>query len=435
MTSVLLITVDSLRADHVGCYDYSRDTTPYVDSLAEKGTNINAFSNANSTRYSFPSMLSSTYPLSYGGGERLSEERPFVTDVLTDMKTGGFHSNVWLSREYGYDRGFDKFYDAKSDPSLLGKMRMWVKDNLDSGYLMDFLTGVYEFGESQVGVDLGRPYKDATTTTNIAIDWWNEKKIEDTFAWVHYMDPHHPYTPQSEEHWLHDEAMPSEREAMRLRNKINERGETPTPEEHEMLVALYDNEIRYMDSEIRRLVESFESCVQDDFMGILTADHGEEFADHGGYNHSYTMYDEVISVPLVVWGDYPVSRDKAQLIDILPTICDVTDSPKHQKFRGTSLFDDPDDVFLFENTKNGTYKHAARTDKWKYIWDKDTEEIELYNLEKDPREMQDVSDEKPKTVERFHTMLTERSSEIGEQAESVKVDQEMEERLEALGYR
>src|SRR6056297_1266624 len=122
--NLALVTVDSLRADHVGCYGYERETTPNIDDVASRShVFTEAIAHACATRPSFPSLLTSTHGMLYGGFDHLSDEQVPLSVPLSERgyATGGFHSNPFLSAEFGYSRGFDAFNDSEDDPSAVSK--------------------------------------------------------------------------------------------------------------------------------------------------------------------------------------------------------------------------------------------------------------------------------------------------------------------------
>lgn len=443
MRSVLLVTIDSLRADHVGCYGHDRDTSPELDEMAAGGgARFDAVATANSTQYSFPSILTSTYPLAYGGAGYLSEERVTVAEAVADadVATAGIHSNLWLSRDYGYDRSFDFFYDSKSEPSTLGRLRIVAKNSLPSdSVVFRALKRAYEFFESTGGVDIGQTYKDAETITDRAIEWVDDR--DGPFVvWVHYMDPHHPYVPRPQH--LAELGLDSgvdRSEAIRLRRRMLDAPGDLTHEEHRTLVDLYDGEIRYTDHHVGRLVDAFDRAAPGAFTALVTADHGEEFADHGGYSHTNTMYDEVLDVPLVMVGDaVPDEPRRAELLDVAPTVCDLVDVVPPDNYSGTSLFADRErDYVISENTKGEDYKFAVQDNRWKYIWDRETGETELYDRDEDSAETRNVVAQYEDLAAEFHEILADHIEFIlasDRDLPAVEVDDETERRLEDLGY-
>jgi len=131
--NVILITIDCLRADHVGSLGYARPTTPHIDAIARRGTIFTqALSNGPKTSASFPSILTSTYPLMYGGTAYLAEDRTSIAEVLKNhgYSTVAFHSNPFLSSSYGYNKGFDTFWDAIQETPQLSRLARRIRSRL-----------------------------------------------------------------------------------------------------------------------------------------------------------------------------------------------------------------------------------------------------------------------------------------------------------------
>ncbi|RXK49095.1 sulfatase [Halorientalis pallida] len=451
--NVVLVTVDSLRADHVGCYGYGRDTTPELDGYAEDGHRFSAaFTHACATRPSFPAIMTSSHPLMYGGFERLSENRTLVSEVLSEQgyATGGFHSNLYLSAEFGYERGFDTLYDSRADPSLMTRLRQAVKDNLDSdGLAYRALEKLYQGTEKAAGVDVGSYYVSAEDITDRALEWAADQDDRPTFLWVHYMDPHHPYSPP-EEHQIYSDI--SRREGVKLRPKMMENDEDVTEDELQTLIDLYDGEIRYTDAQIGRLLSSLETQ-WDDWTAIVTADHGEEFRDHGEFFHQNRFYDEVMHVPLIVYdgGSSGTHDEMVGLMDIAPTaatLAGVETLPEN--FWGHPLEPllegRPEDweregvCGSWYDVPTGTERFAYRTADWKYIRDYVHDAEELYDLQADPDERSnllaadhadpDVLDGMRRVVDDLEADIESTDTDV----ESVEMDDEIKERLRNLGY-
>jgi arylsulfatase A-like enzyme len=453
MSNVVLVTIDSLRADHLGCYGYDRDVSPLIDELAADGLSFDAYANATWTRASFPSIITSTYPLEYGGFEYLSDSRTTVGTALSrgGHRTAAFHSNLWLSRDYNYNRGFDHFYDSKSDPTLLSRLRTWVKLNLNhDGLVYRTLQWLYDTTEEKAGMDVGQTYQDAEEITDQATDWLRTVDDDDVFCWVHYMDVHHPYVP-------HEEAAADlglsfdfgERYAIKLRRKMLEEPESLTDAELQTLVDLYDNEIRYTDAQIERLLDVVDETIGlEDTAVIVTSDHGEEFGEHGGFSHNPSFYDELLHVPFVVNGADRVGQtdvtghqpEELELLDVPPTISDLADVEPPAEYRGRSALDAMDsdkDADVFSETwREDDYKLSLRADGAKFIWNRETSEKEFYDLEVDPKETENLVGEDDRAAE-YETRIREHLAELRESNEDlpdVGMDVETEERLRNLGY-
>jgi arylsulfatase A-like enzyme len=452
--NIVLVTVDSLRADHVGCYGYDRDTTPKIDEYAKSGhVFTTAFTHACSTRPSFPAIMTSSHPLMYGGFERLSEDRTLISEVLSQKgyATGGFHSNLYLSGEFGYERGFDILYDSRTNPSLATQVRQAIKDNLNSdGVIYQILERAYQITERTAGVDTGSYYISAKDITDRALNWVDGQDDQPTFLWVHYMDPHHPYSPP-EEYQLYSDISP--RKGIKLRPKMIENEEDITENELQTLIDLYDDEIRYTDGQIGRLLSSLENK-WDDWTAIITADHGEEFRDHGHFFHQNRFYDEVMHVPLVVYDrDSSGTHDEiVGAIDIAPTIAALAGvETLPENFWGyplESLISDRAEDWSREGVRGSWYqvstgieRFAYRTNNWKYIRDYVNKSEELYNVQADPKEQSnllenngndfDTVEEMRKVVNKFEENIKKTDANI----RKVSMDEKTKQRLRSLGYK
>lgn len=450
MRDIVLVTVDSLRADHVGWHGY-RNTTPNLDGVAD-GSRVfsRAFAHACSTRPSFPSILTSSYALEYGGFERLSPERTTLAEALSNggYRTAGFHSNLYLSADFGYDRGFDTFYDSRTDPSVAAKARNYVKRHLDSdGLIYRSLQQLFNATEKRTGVEVGSPYVDATELTDIALDW--ARKVDNDsprFLWVHYMDVHHPYVPPADcQRRFRDSPLP-DRDAVQLRRKMLETPDDISEGERQTLIDLYDAEIAYVDREVGRLLKGIRSTWGDGTVIAFTADHGEEFADHGKFSHSATFYDEVLHVPLLLSdGTAGEFDDLVGLLDLAPTLLDYADLAPPDTFRGSSLLDTDDEdrtevIAEWADTDSGSdaRRFAIRSTDWKYVRLEDGTE-RLFDLESDPTERQNVVDAEPDVADEFRARLQQHRELLAatnrdRDPDDVTMDEEVAQRLRLLGY-
>ncbi|SER82528.1 sulfatase [Natrinema salaciae] len=451
MDDILLVTVDSLRADHVGWHEYERETTPNLDALAERGeTFTNAFAHACSTRPSFPSILTSSYALMYGGYERISEKRTLLSEVFDSAgyRTAGFHSNLYLSADFGYDRGFDEFYDSKTDPSATARLRQFVKDRLDSdGLLYQTLAQAFETAERTAGANVGSAYVNADEITDHALEWVESVRDDGPrFLWVHYMDVHHPYVPpERHQRAFRDEPI-GDRRAIKLRRKMIESPDEVTQRELDDIIDLYDAEIRFTDEQIGRLVETVRES-WDGATTLVTADHGEEFLDHGQFSHYATFYDEVLHVPLLYddeSGSGGSHDELVGLLDVAPTLVERAGLEPPSNFRGESLhalFDGDGwsrDHLIgdWANTNTGERRFSYRDHEWKYIRTGDGEE--LYDLTTDPGERESVVDTEPEILEHARDVIDDHERAIEETATDlgdVEMEEAVKDRLRDLGYK
>jgi arylsulfatase A-like enzyme len=435
--NLALITVDSLRADHVGCYGYDRETTPNIDDLASQShVFTEAASHACATRPSFPSLLTSTHGMLYGGFDHLSEEQVPMAVPLSEggYATAGFHSNPFLSATFGYNRGFDEFSDSEDDPTLVSRLRKYVSNNLD-GRLHDLLSWAHNKAEEHAGVDVGAYYQNAASLTDEALAWV-ESAEEPWFLWIHYMDPHHPYIPP-DEHQVFGETL-SRRRGVKLRQQVLDDPDALSEQDWSDLVDLYDAEIRYTDAEIGRLVDAL-----DDATWVLTADHGEEFYEHGNFGHKNRFYEEHVHVPFLLGGTdgSGIHDHLVGLNDVPVTLLSEAGVDVPETYRGQHVLSgDRERVVGGWAPDSGGDLDAARlmsrTVDEKYIRNDERGTEELYDLQNDPEEQTDRSGERDS---RAHTSaldsFLDEIRRTSSRSETVEVGEELEEQLEHLGYK
>jgi arylsulfatase A-like enzyme len=334
----ILITVDSLRADHLGQYGYERDTMPALGRLTDAGTTFeNGFSNAPYTRISIPSFQTSRF-LAYDE----IDDRPTIASILGDrgVKTAavGTQTGVGLvdgefDFEENLDLGRDEYYDEANSDRPLGERVVHPIDRAaarvgpvlrriepldqaaDDAYRRLFPTPDFQH--------LG--YTSAAEVTDTAVSWLESNRDEDFFLWIHYMEAHRPYGVHDDDPAYLDAPV----ETDRIRELMKRAGIDPdaiTESEHRLLKDLYDSDLRYCSRHLDRLFDSLVDLgLWDDANLLFSSDHGEEFAEHGNYFHRNYPYDELIHVPLVVkHGDRESPdriADQRQLLDLAPTIC------------------------------------------------------------------------------------------------------------------
>jgi len=452
--SSLLVTVDALRASHLAQYGYDRDTFPVLDELLDaEGTHFRAaFANGTNTKISLPSILCSQYV----AGDAI-QAGPTVASALPEsVSTAGIHSNTYFGGVGTDVPGFDTFEDfgvSGTDGASQGPARKRLFRRA-----MDVVRPAVE----RLGV---RPaaervqqaifpasmihefsvYEDAETTTDRALAWLDGVG-GDFFLWVHYMDPHRPYGMD-----LDDPAYTRPADESEIADLMSTAGVQPdslTDEQRRRIVDLYDSDIRYTATHVSRLFDGLrEDGRWDDLDVILTADHGEEFGDHGSYFHRNRPYDELIHVPLAVKrGDGGVDADgdrapatvdgQRELLDVAPTICSFHGVSAPPAFEGEPLFEGgPRTVRATGSFNDDVQVVAARDDGWKYIAVGDDRE-ELYDLSADPGEQADRAAEDPARCEQLRDAIPRHLFEArsGRRPDAEDVDEDVAQRLEELGY-
>jgi len=426
--NVILISLDTLRADHLGCYGYTRNTSPHIDSLAQDSAVFqNAYSQSPWTLPSHTSMLTALNP--YHHQVYLKEEKMHpsiitVADILriNHYLCGGITAGGFVSEEFGFAKGFDNYKGERYIPSTAD---------------------------------------DARQILLLSQDWLEKNKDKKFFLFLHTYQIHDPYfahkniTESYVQGPLIWKKMPL---AKFLGNQPEKRKYPFSEKEKENLVGLYDGEIKYTDEVligplIQKLIEL---NLYDRTMIILTSDHGEELYDHNSWLHSHTLYDELIKVPLII--KFPESKNKGKRIypivrsiDIMPTLLEEADidySPF--ELDGKSLMpivkgkEKKNRVFISDFTHKGSEELrpavvATNKDLYKIIVNRRSSppKISLFNLENDPFERTGLEETDSKLVrELFNSILEHYQNFMPVQAKSQRViiDKNLEERLKALGY-
>jgi arylsulfatase A-like enzyme/predicted Zn-dependent protease len=395
--NVLLITIDTLRADHVGSYGYRGADTPAMDALAARGLRFtHATTVAPLTLPAHSSLLTGTFPAFHGvrdnGGFYLGDDQVTLAEVLRahGYRTGGFVSAFVLDRRWGIAQGFDRYAD---DFDL-------TKFRADAG-----LDAVQHPGNEVVSK---------------AIQWLDADVSKPFFAWVHLYEPHAPYEPPDE---------------IRARFPAT-------------LVGAYDGEIATADLQVRRLLDHLaEAGRLDRTLVVLLGDHGESLGEHGEEQHGFFIYDADIRIPLIVAGPrVPVRSvdDQVRIVDVMPTILELTGLPIPSVVQGRSL------VPL---AQGGRLDLVALSETWyprhHYGWSELTSvsdgryhfiaapRRELYDTRDDPGELHDLAATNPARADALERAL--RTTLAGATAHRAAatpqpVDRDVEERLRSLGY-
>ncbi len=441
--NILLITIDTLRADHIGAYGYSRDTSARLDALAADGVLYErSISQAPNTHPSMASMLTSQYPSSLGGKalKYIHYSLPTLAEVLNNAgyDTAAIVSNVWLKEQMGFDEGFSHF---------------------------DQTSGMSEFYAEQARIH----WKDASHITNAALEWLDaaatskEETRAPFFLWLHYLDPHHPYDPPAPydtkfKNAPHDHVDflaklrdMRTREQTRLLVKMGTGEERVSDEEFQAIVDQYDGEIAFNDMEIGKVLDRVSAMgLDDNTLVIVTSDHGEEFRDHAGWGHSHSLHRELLHVPLII--RYPATvnapargtrvRQRVRTLDIAPTIIAAAEQALPDTMAGRDLHGVVDDDRIAISQLSRKHWTSIAMDSWKLVIrpddDVEAEDTELYDLETDLMEHRNVADQHPDQVTRLSAALEEHvgasaaAETISKTAE--QLDPATRKQLEALGY-
>ncbi|MDA8020626.1 MAG: sulfatase-like hydrolase/transferase [Thermoanaerobaculia bacterium] len=440
--NVLLISIDTLRADHLGSYGYARDTSPFLDSLAAVGVRFHsAFAQASWTLPSHMSLLTSTYP----GTHRVETSRRALPSAIPTLAeqlqgagyaTAGYVSWIYLKSEYGFGRGFDRYVELLPETSLQD-------------------SATHHSIRSEAFVDR-------------ALEWVRDPPAQPWFLFLHLFDPHMSYEPPLDIAQRYDPSLDglqsgSYEVLSRYIDGLRDDAPAVPPEVLRHATALYDGEVRFVDRALRRFFAALEDRgLLESTVVVVTSDHGEELDDHGSMEgHQWTLYDEVIRVPLIVVlpGSFS-SRERSsrvenrmvQTIDVAPTVLELGGIEVPAEFEGRSLVpllreESVDwEEFAFSQIRRFNLKWALRTPSHKLIYNQDPETdergmpiragFELFDLVADPREQDNLYDpEDPltqKLMARLRQLIEERP-DYGAGEAPILSDEELE-RLKALGY-
>ncbi len=395
--NVLLVSLDTLRADRLGAYGYAPAQTPRLDALARRGLRFaQATTVVPLTLPAHSSLMTGTFPAWHGvrdnGGFYLGDDQVTLAERLKEkgFRTGGFVASFVLDRRWGIAQGFDRFFD-------------------------DF--DLDKFGDNP-GMDaIQRP---GSEVVDQALAWLREEQERPFFAWVHLYDAHTPY------------AAP---EPFRSRFPATASG-------------AYDAEVATVDSLVGRLLDALE---QDgrlrETLIVVVGDHGEMLGEHGEQTHGFFIYDAAVRIPLIVAGPGVPAReiaDQVRIVDVMPTVLELVSVPAPAPVQGVSL------TPLGRGERLGLVAHSEswypryhygwselnsiQDGRFKYIR---APRAELYDLGADPHEQADLSTQDAGRLQSLETALAQflaRTTNAAAAKGPQAVDSETEERLAALGY-
>jgi len=444
--NVLLITLDALRKDRLACYGYDRLATPHLAAFAESGAKFeHAYSNSPWTLPSMASLITGRYPTICGvdAGHRLREGIPTLAERLRarGYRTEAYVTNIFMHPEYGFARGFD-VYLMNGDLRLLYPLRG---------------TALYKWTVAAARAARrrsGRGYDN--TTFNSRATGAALRRLgsggRPFFVWCHFMDPHGPYTPPRG--YVADYAgLPAE-EAYELMDDLLARGwgldnlpmEEAQVRKFEML---YDGEVAYVDEHFGKIMHALEAeGLADDTVVVVLNDHGEEFFDHGGFEHGHTLYPELIDMALLVrlpGHDLRAvaARRCVSQVDVVPSLMEALGFPPPRDVDGRSFLSGSEEVpggAFAEAVKRGTEKKAVRRREWLYIEDWESGSRELYNVAADPGTKNNLAgtglpvEEELAAAVRAFVAANEKAVAAGGAAPELSLPEEQKRRLVGLGY-
>jgi arylsulfatase A-like enzyme len=449
--SIVLVTVDCLRADHVGFMGYERPTTPFLDSLAGESFVVPAAIVAGApTYYSFPAILASRYPLALGRDVLgLGPDEPTLASTLRQAgyATASFGAaNPYISARFGYEHGFDTFRDFLEDqPAPLSEEKGnaangngWasrVNRRLQKtrpalgplGIVYDELYFEYCQRVTPVAdsLDALRRFPASDVIVDHACTWLASVGDAPFFLWLHLMDPHSPYYPKDAALRLMGQAPVTPYRARYLNSYWNrsDLGPRRFARHRDEVVALYDAGVRWVDVQMARLMETLRASSRwDSCIFAFTADHGEEFLDHGGrYHPPSRLMEELIHVPLLLRVPGSAKKDVAKspfcMVHLAPTLLDAAQLPVPTTFEGRSHWEQLRQGARFDGVaisecvagctnpfrpehRMGPRVLSVRESRFKLVLQFDPGAADLYDLDADPGERAPLAPAAQKPVRR-----------------------------------
>ena len=439
--NVLLVTLDTTRADHLSCYGYGKQTTPRIDAIAREGVRFDAaMSTAGITPMSHASILTGLNPYSHNlrvfwgdAGHRLPPDIPTLPEILATRgyETGAFVSAYPVSAAYGLDRGFETF-DTGLDDSL-GELDLSQQQKHDSHWFDGPRSSTQRRGDQ---------------TTDAALAWLGERGSKPWCAWVHFFD-------------VHDFSIVPPA-AFAARHGVTY-DPSVSPRDPDAREALYDPELNFVDTQLGRIFDALKASGQDqNTIIVITADHGQGLKDgkarHGWIKHRL-LYQWCLRVPLIlrIPGNAPAVVDsQVRSIDILPTLLEALDLAPPAPVEGKSLlalargeteasprlaYADALNLVDTHSPKRGLPAHCidnlfcVSDGRWKLIHHgQHPENSELFDLENDPLELRNLASTHPQHVTRLRAFLEEtRAMEVRAEVGGEE-DAAAAARLHGLGY-
>ena len=439
--NILLITIDALRADHLGCYGYPQPVSPAIDQLAREGI---LFANVTVPRSltwpSLCSMWTSLYPLTHGVADGSQTLHPDVATLPRIFKENGYRTAAFVSNYFPESYGFTTFKSFVHSGGIQGK---WDE-----------------------------------RATQAALEWLKEQSESENpyFCWVHYFGPHSPYDPGSKYaeqfapdiHYKYSGTFEELRQITTLREELEDR-------DFQHLVNRYDAQIAETDDQVQKLVDWLkEQGDPENTILILSSDHGQELYDHHYYFEHYgSIYEGALRIPLILvqpdrLESGRVREELIENLDLFPTLLDISNlwTPKTKellrgcpvsiqgrsfepllKQKAGAIHPDWKDRFTYSYlpTPEGNI-FALRNQNWKYISNPEQYEVQpykeatysiepevLYSLSKDPRETLNVAQDNQKRIEQMEERLIQWNTMQSLQLSGKSVD-DAKEQMHRLGY-
>jgi arylsulfatase A-like enzyme len=454
--NVVVIVMDTVRADHLSLNGYSRDTTPNLRALArESVVYSNAFAPSDITLTSHASLFTGMYPSWHNAycqppqaryGRELSEHYPTLAEVLhrEGYETLGVAANLYLRADFGLERGFDEFRIPRPVPLLPDEDRSVLRYQLRRGLNYVFDTAqfdrLYTFGE-----DIDREFFSALNQ--------RQRRSDPFFAFLNYMDAHYPYVPPAPYSSRYPGRHPRfTQDDLVIDQDIISKGQGQPADYRPHCESQYDGGIAYIDHQIGQLIEGLKRRGQyDNTMIVITSDHGEAFGERNRVGHANSPYQNLLHVGLLI--KYPGARrtgteaQPVSLIDVAPTALDAVGVKIPQTMQGLSLAGGaPAPRHIFAETFQNPVSHSPDCPdgcvtkvivEWplKFIENRTNGKPEFFDLSSDPNEQHNLFATQRERAEALAAHLTEWAKSLPTQSvETKRVNPSIENTLRGNGY-
>jgi arylsulfatase A-like enzyme/tetratricopeptide (TPR) repeat protein len=410
--NILLVTLDTARADRIGAYGYAEAKTSHFDRLAAEGVRFErAVAQAPITLPSHASLFTARFPFTHGvrnnGNFYLSDQFPTLATALHDRgyRTGAFVSSFILDRRYGLARGFDE-YDDRLESARKQVVNFEVERRGDQTAL-----------KADAWLERYARENGAVGSQQSAVGGQQSAEVHPFFLWLHLYDPHEPYRP-------------------------------PQPFRDMFADRPYDGEIAFTDTILASVMDRLDKLglLQSTLIAVV-GDHGESLGDHGEETHSMFVYEPALRVPLILWrpGRLPAGRivqPLVRVLDLAPTLLDLIGAPPLAGAEGRSLMPLVNgdalppapayaETYLPLFYMNWSPLRALEDERWKYI---DAPKPELYDLASDPKETNNLAGREPARAAEWAAALTKFTGGGAGPMTGSRVDRETLDKLASLGY-
>jgi arylsulfatase A-like enzyme len=468
--NLILIVMDSVRVANLSCYGYPRATTPHIDTLAAQSTLFeNAFSVGCWTLPVHASLFTGLHSFSHGvkvSKDALPKDFPTLAIQLKELgyQTASFSDNAYISDRTGLTNGFDTVYDIwqlvkphgierTKSSKLIKKLEPY---GAPAKPVIAAVRTLQHF-RSMIKPQRRQGDKGARLTNQFLREWLTESRnpTQPFFLFVNYMECHEPYRPPNP---YDRRFMPrhfSEWRVSRLRNNKEAILNAPDKQQRddlEILQALYDGGLSYLDAMIGEVIQTLESLgILDETVVVVTSDHGDSLGEHHHIGHRMALYEQLVHVPLIIRypRGFPTGKrvpDLVSLIDLYPTFlelggADISGASLNGNYKlSADLANYVRPFVIAENTapksQNGVIARMLRNNQYKYIW-KSNQEHELYDILADPQEQTNLISTRLEVAAGLNEQLQAWLESPGHpqfEAGQVEYDQVMLERLRELGY-